>query len=227
MDRTPLRILCFNVAGHYFSPNDPPDIKGRVVRVAEHILANDKLDVVCVQELYSLSLVGVAYQSERSAFLEALRPRFPHVALAPTSWLGLNSGLLIMSRHAFASAPVSLVFTSQASWVASKGALLVPLQNGLSVCVVHLAWGGQVEASQRSELEAFLTTHASTSPLLVCGDFNGPPLDKCALCALGPTHVEGGVYDHAFARNGATVANGTLHQWNLSDHHALEFDAII
>lgn len=224
-----LHFVCFNVAGHWFSPNDPPNIAGRVVRIAEKISSlQPPVDLVCIQELYSLSFGVAAYKSERNAFLDAMRLNgFEHVAQCASSWFGMDSGLLIVSKLPLADVKC-IVFSSQATLASSKGAICATVQmpNGrkIDVCVAHVAWGSHVEVEQRAQLREFVLK-SSANPLVVCGDFNGRPFegDACSLCDLGATHVDGGKYDHATGRNGAQIRADNVHNWDLSDHYALEF----
>lgn len=238
-----VRVLCFNVAGHWFSPNDPPKIAERMKQIAEKICSlPHPVDIVCIQELYSLSLPWpLSWKSERSDFVEALQKKggFHHFVTSEQRWVGMDSGLLILSRFAMEEDSVErLVFSSQASKLSScKGALGVRIRvpnddhddgTSLFVCCVHLAWGGQVETSQREELTSFLEKKKERGdvPMLICGDFNGPPPldhDQCPLCPLGPTHKDSGTYDHAITMNGPQISDGSIHNWELSDHYAIEF----
>jgi hypothetical protein len=66
-----LFCVCLNVAGHWFSPNDPPSLMTRLERIAEEIRALPRCDLVLVQELYTLSVWPLKYAREVKCVLTA------------------------------------------------------------------------------------------------------------------------------------------------------------
>lgn len=98
-----VRILCHNVAGHWLSSVDPPDILGRVKCVARHALA-EKVDVLVLQELYTYSLAGQQVRNREFKAVEGLLRDNGFVCAAPTAAggggprYGMSSGLCVFSR---------------------------------------------------------------------------------------------------------------------------------
>jgi endonuclease/exonuclease/phosphatase family metal-dependent hydrolase len=203
-----VRLLCANVAGHYFSKADPPDLFGRLSVIASEIEILEP-DVVCVQELYAVSLGGLfSYESERSHFCGLMAKLGFKYASPRLPWLGMDSGLLIFCRSQPENV-VSMFFQDQDHRLASKGLLRCKLCVGDAQFVIvnaHLSWGA-ASPKQICELRKFVADLGNES-VVVCGDFNrklrgsdvAEGFGDCAACDAGPTHSDQGFYDHVFGR---------------------------
>jgi endonuclease/exonuclease/phosphatase family metal-dependent hydrolase len=228
--RSGLVLFCANVAGHFFSPNDPADLAGRLKVVLDEI---ERLspDVACIQELYSLGFAGLTYSAERAAFVAQVASLGFSSASSPTPWFGMDAGLLILSKSGLENVQ-SLRFAQQDGLFGSKGALRAKVcGSSLVVVCCHLSWK-ESSASQLSELREF-----ASDADVVCGDFNralsgrdvGLHFGNCAVCSLhAPTHDDGGNYDHVFVRKEMKTQNARIIELKMadgsrvSDHRCIE-----
>ncbi len=227
-------LLCANLAGHYFSSNDPPNLVGRLNAIVDHLQELPVLpDIVAVQELYCVTFVGLSYQSERDTFVTRMRELGYQAALfAPkSSWFGFDTGLGLFSKQR-AELIASICFKDQVHRLSSKGAqkCLIPLGDDgafrLVVVNAHLAWE-ECAAAQTKELCHLVGMDSN----LLCGDFNrfvkGNEVNcrgDCVMCAATDkesTHQDGGCYDHVFLFGGIRAVSSKIIDWGVSDHKFL------
>jgi endonuclease/exonuclease/phosphatase family metal-dependent hydrolase len=148
--------------------------------LAERAAKGDAPDVVLIQE---------AFSENTRALLKAAR--YPHLAQGPEykTWLGLNSGLYILSRHPIV-AKATREFRSYpncSGWdcFANKGVqfarILVPgLPRPLDLFNTHLQAGRDDPPARRRQVkilvEFFREHHQLGNPVVFGGDFNIRPL---------------------------------------------------
>jgi endonuclease/exonuclease/phosphatase family metal-dependent hydrolase len=148
--------------------------------LAERAAKGDAPDVVLIQE---------AFSENTRALLKAAR--YPHLAQGPEykTWLGLNSGLYILSRHPIV-AKATREFKSYpncSGWdcFANKGVqfarILVPgLPRPLDLFNTHLQAGRDDPPARRRQVkilvEFFREHHQLGNPVVFGGDFNIRPL---------------------------------------------------
>jgi endonuclease/exonuclease/phosphatase family metal-dependent hydrolase len=148
--------------------------------LAERAAKGDAPDVVLIQE---------AFTENTRALLKAAR--YPHLAQGPEykTWLGLSSGLYILSRHPIV-AKATRGFQSHpncSGWdcFANKGVqfarILVPgLPRPLDLFNTHLQAGRDDPPARRRQVkilvEFFREHHQPGNPVVFGGDFNIRPL---------------------------------------------------
>jgi endonuclease/exonuclease/phosphatase family metal-dependent hydrolase len=148
--------------------------------LAERAVKGGAPDVVLIQE---------AFSENTRALLKAAR--YPHLAQGPEykTWLGLNSGLYILSRHPIV-AKATREFKSYpncSGWdcFANKGVqfarILVPgLPRPLDLFNTHLQAGRDDPPARRRQVkilvEFFREHHQLGNPVVFGGDFNIRPL---------------------------------------------------
>jgi endonuclease/exonuclease/phosphatase family metal-dependent hydrolase len=148
--------------------------------LAERAAMGDAPDVVLIQE---------AFSENTRALLKAAR--YPHLAQGPEykTWLGLNSGLYILSRHPIV-AKATREFKSYpncSGWdcFANKGVqfarILVPgLPRPLDLFNTHLQAGRDDPPARRRQVkilvEFFREHHQLGNPVVFGGDFNIRPI---------------------------------------------------
>lgn len=101
-----LRCLTYNIGCHYFSPNDEKHMWARLKGLVPHI-ARANIDVLILQELYTLSLPWPLGWGQELRWFSARMRELGFVVRAPapglltdnsTPWMGMNSGLVIFSK---------------------------------------------------------------------------------------------------------------------------------
>ena len=223
-----IRLLCHNVAGHWFSPNDPPNMLARLDAIVREAVECGA-DVVILQELYRFS-VGVPLRTrEFDLVVRALAVAgFELAASSETAWLGMDSGLCIFSKLPPISAQTH-AFIDQATFPLirpDKGYQVADLRWGsmvLRVVNTHLAWQGATGHAHLLTLQGAAAAAAADMDVCVCvcGDMNRPvaSLDGyTSLTPAAPTHDNGGTYDHVFVRapSGVIAQPARLANWHVS-----------
>eukprot|EP00656_Telonema_subtile_P009918 TRINITY_DN14705_c0_g1_i3.p1 TRINITY_DN14705_c0_g1~~TRINITY_DN14705_c0_g1_i3.p1 ORF type:complete len:274 (+),score=31.98 TRINITY_DN14705_c0_g1_i3:34-855(+) len=244
--RPQLRVICHNIAGHWFSPNDPPNLKGRLQAFSDEI-ERARIDVVMVQELYTFSVLLPSWSRELDFFDKRLRSLgFAYSTLngedSSRRWLGMDAGLRVWSRVPIVSSLVRPFETSSPSFGASyKGYQCVQLDwNGAPLLLVntHCSWKQSDQPAAQFEcLEQVGTQHAAdpNATVVMAGDFNQRPhtgfLRRDGFVPLAPrgvsTHDDDMELDHAFVRMGkqfqgcCEAESAQVVRWETSNGEAL------
>eukprot|EP01062_Namystynia_karyoxenos_P004245 TRINITY_DN11499_c0_g1_i2.p1 TRINITY_DN11499_c0_g1~~TRINITY_DN11499_c0_g1_i2.p1 ORF type:complete len:267 (+),score=86.22 TRINITY_DN11499_c0_g1_i2:80-802(+) len=198
-----LRVLCCNLACHWFSPNDPPERWARLEAVAREVAALSP-DVFVVQELYTFAPV---WGRELAWFSGLMAEQGFAVAASPWRWVGMSQGLVVYSKLPIEGNEARPFATQQVDVPGGprKGVQICTLNwGGMPVHIVnaHLAWKGSVGPQHLSWFRAACAEVAAREGAAVaCGDLNNslPALEGYrSLTPAEPTHDDGATYDHAF-----------------------------
>jgi len=239
-----LTVVCLNVAGHWFSPHDPPRLRARLDKIVEKFAEIDP-DIVCLQELYSFSVVWpLTWKGERSYFNGVMEKLGYRMVTGNASWSGMDSGLLVLAKTDLVRLDFQF-FNAQATLAGvkvpwnSKGYLAAAVRVGDRRVVLfncHLWWKPQeVAAAQQDQLnEAIEKFRPGKLPggagdathVILCGDFNNliepsgliDGFGPCLVCHEGPTHDDGGTYDHIFVHGKHNCVSSSLLRWSVDDH---------
>jgi endonuclease/exonuclease/phosphatase family metal-dependent hydrolase len=188
--RSDIRVLTHNVWAHYFVA--APERSKRMKLLIDYVAA-DPIDVVCVQELFVLS-VGpfvfaphwemVASELEKRGFVHQTNP------LQSSRALFQNSGLCSFSRLPLDGEAQFTAFATTAEVLNNKGFELLHVDGRLALINTHFDSRKHTQAAQRDQIAAAVRGE-QTGPLLAVGDWNissGDPATFGALSgALGLT----------------------------------------
>jgi endonuclease/exonuclease/phosphatase family metal-dependent hydrolase len=181
---TDLRVMTLNMWGIRFVS---ADIDARFDALADRLNADDGIDVVGLQETWA--------DAPRKRLLEKVAPRFPHQADFQAAHG--RSGLVVLSRHPFATAPRFIGFPRTGKWwkpwtgewLGGKGIGAVQIEAGggrlwffvthLHACYTDTLTAcengdeyGQYRSHQLEVLRGAVNDIAGAEPALIVGDFN-------------------------------------------------------
>eukprot|EP00658_Telonema_sp_P-2_P003778 TRINITY_DN11412_c0_g1_i1.p1 TRINITY_DN11412_c0_g1~~TRINITY_DN11412_c0_g1_i1.p1 ORF type:complete len:267 (-),score=50.18 TRINITY_DN11412_c0_g1_i1:298-1098(-) len=240
-----LVVVSHNIAGHWFSTNDPPRLYQRLAAFADE-LERVGADLVLVQELYSFSLLVGTWSRELNWFHRRMRHAgFRYSTLdgkdESTRWVGMDAGLRVWSKLPILSSAVAAFPTAApypgASYKAYQVARIKWMGGTLGVVNVHCSFKPHEQPEQQWRLVADLSEQMAAeqdNAVLVAGDFNDqlpPKLFSKRFECLGPvgvcTHDHGLQLDHVFASAGCARGEARVADWRtedgmrISDHRGL------
>ena len=88
---TKLRIVSYNIKALF--PFYNSSLRESVIRYIEQLFIHRKIDIICLQEAFALDLYDTLYE-----LVDQLRLNICHPPLEGKYWIGVNSGLVVISR---------------------------------------------------------------------------------------------------------------------------------